>query len=182
MNPRPNSDERQPSEEQRLALHAYHDGELSGFARWRFERALRRSAVLQRELAELEKLSAWMQEVEQEVGSESAPDLWSEIGPALSRVDAEVGAPRGLGKSRARDAWSWGSLIASGAVATAVLLLLVLDNGSGIPEDPVVTSAEATTRGSLRYLKTEGVSYVVSQESDDVTIIWLMDGSAGGGV
>ncbi len=48
--------------------------------------------------------------------------------------------------------------------------------------DPVVTSAEATTRGSLRYLKTEGVSYVVSQESDDVTIIWLMDGSAGGGV
>ncbi|MDP6978086.1 MAG: hypothetical protein QF570_05715 [Myxococcota bacterium] len=178
MDPHPNS---QPSEEQRLALHAYHDGELSGFARWRFERVLRRSPALQRELAELQKLSAWMEEIDQQASRESAPDLWSEIGPALSRVDAEVGPPRGLGKSRARDAWSWGPLIASGAVAAAALLLLVLDNGSGIPEDPVATVGTATTHGSLRYLKTEGVSYVVSQESDDVTIIWLMDGAAGGG-
>ena len=57
------------------------------------------------------------------------------------------------------------------------LTLLVLDNGSGIPEDPVILDAPKMAQGSLRYLKTEGVSYVVSQESDDVTIIWLMDGA-----
>ena len=37
-------------------LHAYHDGELSGFARWRFERRLRRSPELQRELAALTRI------------------------------------------------------------------------------------------------------------------------------
>ena len=36
--------------EDEARLHAYHDGELSGFARWRFERELSRSPVLQREL------------------------------------------------------------------------------------------------------------------------------------
>ena len=33
------------------ALHAYHDGELHGFARWRFERRLAGSPQLQSELA-----------------------------------------------------------------------------------------------------------------------------------
>ena len=37
-------------------LHAYHDGELRGFARWRFERRLFRSAELRRELASPEEL------------------------------------------------------------------------------------------------------------------------------
>ncbi len=181
MDPQRNSAQhagQEPSEKQRLALQAYHDGELKGFARWRFERALRRSPALQRELEQLQKLSGWMDELESGSPAESVSDLWTEIGPALSRIDAEVGPAK---ERTQRDAWSWGSLAATGAVAAAALMLLVLDNGGGITEDPVTIAAADAGRGSLRYLKTEGVSYVVSQESEDVTIIWLMDDATGGG-
>ncbi|MCA9512128.1 MAG: zf-HC2 domain-containing protein, partial [Myxococcales bacterium] len=38
-------------------LHAYHDGELGALARWRFERALRRSPALRAELDALRAVS-----------------------------------------------------------------------------------------------------------------------------
>jgi hypothetical protein len=53
-----------------------------------------------------------------------------------------------------------------------------LDNGQTIAEHSTVGFESASGRGSLRYLQTNGVSYVVSQDSDDVTIIWLMDDMA----
>ena len=40
----------------RERLHAYHDGELNALARWRFERRLRRSKPLRRELAALARV------------------------------------------------------------------------------------------------------------------------------
>jgi len=167
------------TERQLSTLQAYHDGELSAFARWRFERALSRSPTLRRELEQLQKLSGWMDDLERETPKESVSDLWSEIGPALSRIDAEVGSAREAGRERA--GWGWRPLAATGAVAAAALALFVLDNGSGIPEDRVAVDVPRMAHGSLRYLKTEGVSYVVSQESDDVTIIWLMDRPADNG-
>ncbi len=74
-----------------------------------------------------------------------------------------------------------GSLAASGALA-ALVLALVVDNQGAIPEDSTQGAYGGIVGGSLRYLQTNGISYVVSQDSEDVTIIWLMDaaGAAGG--
>jgi len=46
------------------ALHAYCDGELGAFARWRFERRLARSEALQIQLEELRRLGDWVRESE----------------------------------------------------------------------------------------------------------------------
>ena len=56
-------------------LHAYRDGELSGFARWRFERLLRRSPELQRELAALSRIGDWVRDAHTE---SPGPDLWGD--------------------------------------------------------------------------------------------------------
>ena len=184
---------------------AYYDGELTWWRRWRFERRLRSSADLRQDLAELENLSTWVREIESDVHSgqepTETPDLWSEIGPALSQIDREVastsasslGADIEANETGERggfsSGWNWGSLAAAGAVAMMLFAVLVdidplaidaptldsLDNGQTIAEHSTVEFESASDRGSLRYLQTNGVSYVVSQDSDDVTIIWLMD-------
>ncbi len=164
------------------ALAAYHDGELSWFAHWRMERQLRLSPALRRELAELAELSDWVREIESVPASGETPDLWSEIGPALSKIDAEVGSKRTVRSQRPRVGWNWGPLAGAVALATLVFAVMtayrtvdnVVDNGDAIPEYSLGGNV-ATAGGSLRYLQTNGVSYVVSQDSEDVTIIWLMD-------
>lgn len=163
------------SEKQLLALQAYHDGELWVLGRWRVARALRGSPALRHELAQLQNVSGWMQKIESEQHPIDSPDTWSEIGPALSRIDAEVGSAVFVSRSRTRASWHWGSLLAGGAVAAVLLLAVVLDNGQGIPEHRGTGMHEEIAGGALRYLQTYGVSTVVSQDSEDVTIIWLMD-------
>ena len=196
------------SDKRAQELMAYYDGELTWWRRWRFERRLRSSADLRQDLAELENLSTWVREIESDVHSgqepTETPDLWSEIGPALSQIDREVastsasslGADIEANETGERggfsSGWNWGSLAATGAVAMMLFAVLVdvdplaidaptldsLDNGQTIAEHSTVGFESASDRGSLRYLKTNGVSYVVSQDSDDVTIIWLMDDMA----
>jgi len=163
------------SEKQLLALQAYHDGELGVLGRWRVARALRRSPALRHELAQLQKVSGWMQKVESEQDPIDSPDTWSEIGPALSRIDAEVGSAVFASKRRTHAGWNWGSLLAGATLAAVLSLAVVLDNGQGIPEHRVTDVHEEIAGGALRYLETYGVSTVVSQDSEDVTIIWLMD-------
>jgi hypothetical protein len=197
------------SDKRAQELMAYYDGELTWWRRWRFERRLRSSADLRQDLAELENLSTWVREIESDVHSgqepTETPDLWSEIGPALSQIDREVASTSAssLGANIEVDieanetgerggfssGWNWGSLAATGAVAMMLFAVLVdvdplaidaptldsLDNGQTIAEHSTVGFESASDRGSLRYLQTNGVSYVVSQDSDDVTIIWLMD-------
>lgn len=197
------------SDKRAQELMAYYDGELTWWRRWRFERRLRSSADLRQDLAELENLSTWVREIESDVHSgqepTETPDLWSEIGPALSQIDREVASTSAssLGADIEVDieanetgerggfssGWNWGSLAATGAVAMMLFAVLVdvgplaidaptldsLDNGQTIAEHSTVGFESASDRGSLRYLQTNGVSYVVSQDSDDVTIIWLMD-------
>lgn len=197
------------SDKRAQELMAYYDGELTWWRRWRFERRLRSSADLRQDLAELENLSTWVREIESDVDSgqepTETPDLWSEIGPALSQIDREVASTSAssLGADIEVDieanemgerggfssGWNWGSLAATGAVAMMLFAVLVdvgplaidaptldsLDNGQTIAEHSTVGFESASDRGSLRYLQTNGVSYVVSQDSDDVTIIWLMD-------
>lgn len=176
-------------EKRLLLLHAYCDGELSRFARWRMEQKLRSSPELRRELAELVELSKWIREVDAaDTSSHRTLDSWSEIGPALSGIDREIesnrggiraGLSTGYRSSKAWVDWNWAPLAAAGAVAVLVLAVISLDGEDEMSKlgTPSLQTdiATQTASGSLRYLKTNGVSYLVARDSDNVTIIWLMD-------
>lgn len=173
-------------EKRSIAFVAYHDGELSWLARWRVERWLRNSPALQRELAELVNLSDWVREIESAPASLETPDSWSEIGPLLSAIDndLDIGIEKAFDPNRRAEATgtrvglNWGPMAAAGALAALVLAMLAVDNQGVIPEYSMLRSPEEIEEiagGSLRYLRTNGVSYLVAQDSEDVTIIWLMD-------
>ena len=70
-------------------LHAYHDGELSGFAKRRFERQLRKSPTLRDELAMLEGVGGALREL---AADAETPDLWDHIALRLPAIDAERAA------------------------------------------------------------------------------------------
>jgi anti-sigma factor RsiW len=89
------------TENDERALHAYHDGELRGFARWRFERRLARSPALQGELRSLSELRQLLRE---RAAAAAGPELWDRIALRLPAVDARREAeaaaratPRSLG-------------------------------------------------------------------------------------
>lgn len=170
-----------------FSLQAYCDGELSRFARWRMEHRLRRSPELRRELAEWVELSRWIREIDAADSTHHNPNTWLEIGPALSRIDREIESKRGANGSKVprEDAsartWlggNWASLAATGAVAALALAVVSLNSEDPSPDYAGSNGGREVAKGSLRYLKTNGVSYVVARDSDDVTIIWLMDSDA----
>ena len=66
-------------------LHAYCDDELSGFARRRFARRLRRTPRLRRELDDLVALGERLREID---AQGEAPDLWDQIALRLPAIDA----------------------------------------------------------------------------------------------
>lgn len=183
-----------PDEKRSLLLQAYCDGELSRFARFRMEHKLRRSDELRRELAEWVELSRWVRELDAAEPARVTPDSWSEIGPALSAIDREIASNRATGVAgwfkadgvvrsfiarsfiaRSFIERNWGSLAATGALAVLVLAVVSLDVEDGISAPPLPSIGNEVASGSLRYLKTNGVSYVVARDADDVTIIWLME-------
>lgn len=147
-------------------LHAYHDGELGGLARWRFERRLRRSPQLRRALAALARLGDLVCESEARA---SEPDLWDRIEqrlPALDARRAEAAQP-----ARAVPAW-W--LRPVGAVALAAVALLAVYVGwFGSP---------APQAGVVRWMDSEGrpVMILESDAEAGVTIIWLLEDVAEG--
>ena len=71
------------------ALQAYHDGELRGLRRWRFERRLSRSPELRAELEALKQLGVWTRECDPERPS---ADLWDRIALRLPALDAQRSA------------------------------------------------------------------------------------------
>jgi anti-sigma-K factor RskA len=154
-------------------LHAYHDGELRGLARWRFERRLRREAGLRRELEALERMGDL---VRASAAGAPGPDLWDRIEQRLPAIDAQR-AERGAGRSGAwLEAW-WRPL---GAVAVASAALFAVWLGFGIGEAP------APSGGTVRWMDSGGRSVLVLDEPEaDVTIIWLLEdaveGAARGG-
>ncbi len=158
------------------ALQAFHDGELGWWGcrvmTWR----LRSSPDLRRELSELQKLGGLLRQLDLRESDPSTPELWTEISAGLSRIDREedrnrvrVERPRfeGLG-------FGWQPLAAL-ATAAALLVAVTLDFDSPIPQNSVGEAPAVVASGALRYLKTDGRPYIVSQDRDDVTIIWLMD-------
>jgi anti-sigma-K factor RskA len=145
-------------------LHAYHDGELRGLARWRFERRLARSPVLQQELRGLAELGLLVRERAAEA---PGPELWDRIALRLPAEDArredaasERGAARSLG---------WLRPLGAAAAALAVAALAA---------QQWLTAPTLPQAGVVRWMDSRGRSVMVLEEDarSEATIIWLLDG------
>jgi len=154
------------TERDEARLHAYHDGELSSLARWRFERELRRRPALRGELASLRALRGHLQELD---GSAAAPDLWDAVVARLPR--SAVREPDRERTREGRGAIWWLAPIGA-AAATAAIVLAVLYGGFFAPP---------TDRGgSVRWIDSEDQSVMVLDDDPDTTIIWVLDGATEG--
>jgi len=165
-----------PSERALQTLQAYHDGELGWWGRWWMERRLQSSPELRRELDELRELGGLLRELDAQEISGPAPELWTEISAGLSQIDREHDRIRETAERprfKSID-FAWRPLAAT-ALAAALVLALTLDFDSPIPENSAGEAPEVVASGALRYLKTDGRPFVVSQDRAGVTIIWLMD-------
>ena len=147
-------------------LHAYHDGELSRLGRWRFERTLRHSPALQRELASLRQMRGALQALD---GTADAPDLWESLRPSLAgaRAKARDGA---ISEGRGRGIIWWLAPLGAAAATAAVVLAVY---GGFFASSPA-------TGGTLRWIDSEGRSVMVLDDDPDTTIIWVLDGAMEG--
>lgn len=145
------------------ALQAYHDGELRGFSRWRFERRLARSPALQRELRGISELGALLRE---RAEAATGPELWDRIALRLPAADARrMAAAEGVTARRL------GWLPPLGAAAAALVVAAVVAQQW--------TTVPALERaGVVRWMDSRGSSVMVLEddERNQVTIIWLLDG------
>lgn len=145
-------------------LHAYYDGELSAWARFWFERRLRRDAGLQRELAALEDTSTWIRESQRAVPE---VDLWEGIAarlpaePAPLEDDLAELAP-------ARSGWlpGWLRPLPAGALATAALALAIAFG---------LLQSGPAPGGVVRSLDAQGHRVMVLPADGDATVIWVFD-------
>jgi len=148
-------------------LYAYHDGELSGAERRRFEAELERSPALRDELALLGEVAAASRELDAEGAflDTRVPDLWPDIRRGL---DAPPRRPGAAPAPRPRRWW-----LPLGALATAAAGLaswLIVTSGGPAGVAPIDASQVA---GTVRYLDTGGQAVVV-RDREDATIIWLL--------
>jgi anti-sigma factor RsiW len=143
-------------------LHAYHDRELGPWARWRLERHLGQCASCRFELDRLRHVGEWVRGA---AALEEAPDLWGRIAVRLAALDREVeGAalPRRAARpGLPRFAVPLGAGV---AVATAALVVLTL-----------LGSEPPPMRGAVRSLYSPTQPVMVLEDSEDSTIIWVMD-------
>jgi anti-sigma factor RsiW len=147
------------------ALHAYHDGELRGFARWRFERRLSRFPELRRELEALALMRELVREGESRV---TTPDLWEGISQRLPR--AEGARPARVGDREAREgrgdsaplAWLVRPLGVAAAVAAAAALVFALISGDN------------AAPGVVRWIDSGDRNVMVLEGDEEVTIIWVL--------
>jgi anti-sigma factor RsiW len=153
-------------------LHAYHDGELSRLARWRFERVLRRSPELR---AELERLGELRDLLRARDAAEPAPDLWDAIALRLPAADArrdERASGATLGARPAAGLLWWIKPIGALAATAAVAGLLLY--GGSWQETP------ATTGQVVRWIDSGERSVMVLDDVPDTTIIWVFDAKTEG--
>jgi anti-sigma factor RsiW len=142
-------------------LHAYHDGELRGLGRWRFERRLSRSPELRTELEALRQLAVWTRECE---ADRPTADLWDHIALRLPAIDAQRAEPphrtaRGFAAAAARPLTA---LALTGALALALFLGIIRDGSTPAP-------------GVISWLDTGGRSVMVLEDQGGATIVWLLD-------
>jgi anti-sigma factor RsiW len=141
-------------------LHAYHDGELRGLARWRAKRRLRRDPEARHEL---EQLGRVRQLVREAVPAPAPPDVWGAIAGRLPALDAEGDATAPAAPAR-RAPPAWLVPATAGALAAAALAVAVL-----------VGPSEPATTGVVRWLDTEGQAVMVLERGEDATIIWVLE-------
>ena len=158
------------------ALHAYHDGELSGLRRWIFERRLARSPRLRTELEELKRVSQWVQKLDPQ---SARIDVWDDIALRLFAIDATREDQR-----EGRDAWreprawlgmDWLAAYSRPIAAVAVTAALALALFLGIMEDTA-----PPTPGMIHWLDTGGRSVMVLEEQGGATIVWLLEAPEAG--
>ena len=155
-----NDSRRDEDATQSFALHAYHDGELSRLARWRFERRLRRSPELRRDLETLREVGRAVCEHDAAV---STPDLWDAIALRLPAADAVRGEARDAEPARWLPGWrSLSTAVAAAAVALA--LAIGVDTGD-----------TATAGGVIQWMDSGDRAVMVLEGDEDVTIIWVLD-------
>jgi anti-sigma factor RsiW len=149
------------------ALHAYHDGELRGLARWRFERRLARSPALQRELRGLSELRLLLRE---RAAAATGPELWDGIAARLPVADAR----RQAAAAERSPARGLGWLPPLGAAAAALAVAAVV-------AQQWLTAPALEQAGVVRWMDSRGSSVMVLEEDEqnEVTIIWLLDGGPG---
>ena len=152
------------TEAEERALHAYHDGELRGFARWRFERRLARSPGLRRELASLAGLGALLRERSSQT---PAPELWERIAQRLPAADARRAA-EAAERGRARRL-GWLAPLGAAAATLAVAALVA---------QQWLAPAAVERAGVVRWMDSRGRSVMVLEEDEQnaTTVIWLLDG------
>ena len=155
------------AERDERALHAYHDGELRGFARWRFERRLARSPALQRELRALSQLGLLLRE---SAAAATGPELWDRIALRLPAADARRQAAATQRATARRLGWLPPLGAAAAALAVAALVA-----------QQWFTAPALEQAGVVRWMDSRGRSVMVLEEDDqnEVTIIWLLDGGPG---
>ena len=152
--------------ESETLLHAYHDGELKPLARWRFERRLRRSPELQRELAALRALQGGLRTLDADADE---PELWSGVAQRLPAAGARPAATR-AGAGGHGLAW-WLTPLGAAAAATAVVWAVVY---GGFWTDPRAAG------GVVRWIDSGGRSVLVLDDDPDTTIIWVLDSATEG--
>jgi anti-sigma-K factor RskA len=149
--------------EDERTLHAYHDGELGWLARRRFERRLRRSPALRRELEILARLGELAREADAE-GPE--PDLWERIALGLPAADAA----RAEASARRAGPPSWLGVPVAAAVAGVAAAVLVFGRGNG----------DTPPAGVVRWVDGRGSNVLVLEDAEaSATIIWVLDAPEG---
>ncbi len=145
-------------------LHAYHDGELRGVARWRFERRLARDPAAGEELLALAEMGRLLREAQAEG---PAPDLWEAIRlrlPALDAQRAELEQAPGAVRSRLRVLSPW---VGVGMAAAGLALAIGIEWG------------DASVSGSVRWIDSRGEPLMVLQDDSKATIIWVIEREPG---
>jgi hypothetical protein len=142
-------------------LNAYRDGELSGFARWRFEHRLRRSPELQRELAELFRVGDWVRASHEEPAE---ADLWDRLALRLPAIDARRAE---LADAR-RPGLGW--LAWPGAFASAVLAAVFAFQWFAAPTPNRI--------GVVRWVDSGPRDVMVLEAAPDTTIVWVIGAPA----
>ncbi len=167
MSTRGNASHRREETERWLDL--YHDGELRGLQRWRFERLLRRNSGLRRELAVRGELGALLREASAATGE---PDLWAQLAPQIAKQPRPDPAVKAAPIPRVSGSWlsplRIGPVLAGAAAAAALYLA---------PVAPTTEPVARTTahRGVVRSIQSQGRPVVVLEGAEEATIIWLMD-------
>jgi len=138
-------------------LHAFRDGELSPWRRWRVSRRLARDPRARRELASLDELGVLLRE---QAESAREPDLWEGIRARLPYAERPAPQREPLRQPAARaPAWL------GAAFATSVVALVVATGW--LPGD-------APSVASVRWLDAKGKPVMVLRDDRKATIIWVI--------